>query len=208
MSVIKDAREIACICFDLLERGKENECIKYIDKYNNFYNLKLHNYEWTVLMAACWYEAPQVALKLIELGADVNVKSRENSTALIIASKRENIDVVRKLINAGADINVKTSYYVETALGVACKRDNMAIAILLIDSGANIADIIDNDKLRVETAEPITEYIKKQYIKQITATIDDKSPDNMMAYCFKTTYVSGIIYMIVSLFYEIYKKVL
>ncbi len=71
---------------------------------------------------------------LIEAGADVNVKAKDGSTALMCASTGE---VAKILIEAGADINAKDKTG-ETALMSATRKFRTGIVKVLIEAGADV----------------------------------------------------------------------
>lgn len=75
---------------------------------------------------------------LIERGADVNAKSVEGGTALLVAIEQHNEDVVDYLLAHGANANDKLS--VEpglTALCMAAQRGYLRILKALLDAGAD-----------------------------------------------------------------------
>jgi len=62
----------------------------------------------TALMHACASEANEVALALIEMGAEIHIVCKEQQTALHYALSchiEDNSDVVQALIAHGADVN-------------------------------------------------------------------------------------------------------
>ena len=52
---------------------------------------------------------------MVENGADVDAKNKENDTALICASEKGHYEVVKYLVENGADVNAKGRWN-ETAL--------------------------------------------------------------------------------------------
>lgn len=72
---------------------------------------------------------------LIEHGADVNVRTQQGQTALMVAAKRNgNADLVRLLLEKGA--SVKTPG--DTTLIPAAQSGDLEIMRMLIESGANV----------------------------------------------------------------------
>ena len=49
----------------------------------------------------------EVVLKLLEEGADINVRDAQGRTPLMIATYQHNTDMVRTLLQAGADVNIR-----------------------------------------------------------------------------------------------------
>ena len=84
-----------------------------------------------------------VAIQLIESGADVNDADDDNEdTALILAGRRGMLKVVKKLVTAGALIDATTKEG-SPALLEALRFSNEDVADYLIECGAdvNIADV-------------------------------------------------------------------
>jgi len=61
--------------------------------------------EWTPLQVAIYHERRDVAILLLERGADTEIPSSLDQTALYMASSRGYADAVRSLIDRGADLN-------------------------------------------------------------------------------------------------------
>ncbi len=107
----------------------------------------------TPLLEAIVKKHSNIAIKLIEAGANVNVYaysniySKENFdeqgnyakkyTPLLIASSDGNLNVVKKLIEFGANINFQNSSGY-TALMFASLQKRTDIVKLLIDAGADM----------------------------------------------------------------------
>lgn len=74
---------------------------------------------------------------MLEHGADVNVTSEFNHTALMNAAcaYADNVEVVRMLIDAGADVNAQ-DVFGDSALGEAVKCGHTDIVRLLLEHGA------------------------------------------------------------------------
>ena len=99
------------------------------------------------LMEACIEGNLEEAERLLEQGADVNVKDNDGETALIWAAYRGYTDIAELLIDKEADVNVKDNDG-ETALMLAISflfgsTDTTDTAELLIDKGADV-DATDN----------------------------------------------------------------
>ncbi len=73
---------------------------------------------------------------LLEKGADVNAKTKEGRTALMMAVlERNQMEIAKALLQRGADVNAKDEEG-QTALTAAVKRDHAEVAKLLRDCGA------------------------------------------------------------------------
>lgn len=90
------------------------------------------------------YKGSEYIKILIDAGADVNAKSNNNATALLIASGRNNVDVVKTLINAGADVNAKNIDGLTPLMNASASDNDNEVLKALISAGANI-DATDND---------------------------------------------------------------
>jgi quinoprotein dehydrogenase-associated probable ABC transporter substrate-binding protein len=83
-----------------------------------------------------------IAQELLERGADVNAKSKEGVTALMIAAAHNNPPMIGLLIDAGADINAKNDQG-KTAQDVAKLNDNAeaAQAIFVLGTAKSASDV-------------------------------------------------------------------
>lgn len=77
--------------------------------------------------------------RLLDKGADVNVRDEDGNTALIIAISFGNSDVAEMLLKKGADVNAKNKSG-ETALMAATSTYfyNPSLVIMILDGGADI----------------------------------------------------------------------
>ena len=80
--------------------------------------------------------------RLIEMGADVNAKTKNDYTPLYYAVRNDNVVLVKLLIEMGADIGVGTSYGVILLHGAVRRNnpteENTEIVKLLIDLGLDV----------------------------------------------------------------------
>jgi len=100
--------------------------------------------KWTPLHVAIYQERRDIAVLLLERGADAETRSSRDQTALYMASSRGYVDVVRSLIDCGADLNAICEDYDEyacevkwTPLRVAICKERRNIVILLLERGAD-----------------------------------------------------------------------
>ena len=86
----------------------------------------------TLLMAACIYDRLEIAKKLIEFNADVNVQSRKycSYTALHVAVENRKIDSVRLLLTNNANPNLQDKWG-NIPLMKACHLDIELISLLV-----------------------------------------------------------------------------
>ena len=99
-------------------------------------NYKIDNS--TILFIACEMGKSDAAAYLLEKGADVNFKNKNNLTPLMIASQKGYLQVINILIKYKADINLSTDQYKTTALMFACDKGHKDAALLLIEKGADV----------------------------------------------------------------------
>ena len=95
----------------------------------------------TALMWALSEKHPQVALTLIERGADLQTRSKGGFTPLMFAAQRGDLASAQALLAAGADANAATPEY-GSVLVVASSSGQEEMALYLLDQGAepNAAD--------------------------------------------------------------------
>lgn len=82
--------------------------------------------------------------QLLDEGADVNARTRYDSTPLFFACDRGHLEIARLLIERGADLNVKDNFYSATALGWAMNKKHDEIVALLIEKGVDVAEVLAN----------------------------------------------------------------
>jgi ankyrin repeat protein len=98
--------------------------------------------KWTPLHAAIEKEYRDIVLLLLEHGADPEIRSSRDETALWTASRCGCADIVRQLISHGADPNAEWEYERWTALHVASHHGRPEIVRILLEHGANL-DALD-----------------------------------------------------------------
>jgi ankyrin repeat protein len=80
--------------------------------------------------------------RLLDEGANVNARTRYNSTPLFFACDRGNLEIATLLISRGADLNVKDNFYNATALTWAMSKKHDAIVALLVEKGVDVTDAL------------------------------------------------------------------
>jgi len=99
--------------------------------------------KWTPLHVATYREHRDIAILLLEHGADTETRSSWDQTALYMASSLGYADIVRSLIDRGADLNAICQDYVGsddvkwTPLHGAIYKERRDIVALLLERGAN-----------------------------------------------------------------------
>ncbi|AYV79518.1 MAG: hypothetical protein Faunusvirus20_1, partial [Faunusvirus sp.] len=137
-----------------------------------------------------------IALKLINLGADVNIETNSGRTALSLlcdnSADEQQLVTATALINRGADVN---TCYRDTPLGYALQVHNIELAIKLIDLGAQFMKHLDEKYTKYPR---YADYIRKKYNESILAAMNDECSANAFALSFKKTYVPQLITMMVA----------
>ena len=80
----------------------------------------------------------EVVELLEELGANVNVFSKDGYTPLILAVFNKHIDVVKKLLSVGAGVNIPSRRQKRTPLSYAVEYGDNELLKCLIDYGADV----------------------------------------------------------------------
>jgi len=83
-----------------------------------------------------------------DFGADVNYKSAQGLTPLLVACHENHINLVQYLVDGGADINCVDRHNT-TSLMLACRNENKQLALYLINHHADLTVV---DSLTGETA--------------------------------------------------------
>jgi ankyrin repeat protein len=97
----------------------------------------------TPLHAAINRDHPEIALLLLERGANTEIRNSRDQTALYMASYRGFAEVVRFLIDRGANVDAKYDgweefgYVMWTPLHAALCKHHPDIALFLLEHGAN-----------------------------------------------------------------------
>jgi ankyrin repeat protein len=93
----------------------------------------------TPLILASQNGHAEIVKLLLNAGAKVKAKGKNNATALHVSSANGHIEIVKLLLDAGAKLNSETKNGT-TALSVALQNGHTEIAKLLLDAGAKTND--------------------------------------------------------------------
>ncbi|AYV79364.1 MAG: hypothetical protein Faunusvirus11_3 [Faunusvirus sp.] len=88
---------------ELVDRRDEIACLKYIGKYNTFYNSQYYNYSMNMLQRVCEVRLNKVAIALIDKNCDLTYQGEMGQTALIYAYNSGLQDVVTHIIDKSRD---------------------------------------------------------------------------------------------------------
>ncbi len=80
--------------------------------------------------------------KLLDEGANVNARTRYDSTPLFFACDRGHLEIARLLIDRGADVNVKDNFYNASALTWAMSKKHEPLVALLVEKGADVSEAL------------------------------------------------------------------
>ncbi len=133
-----------------------------------------------VLFDACKNGNIDLVKKMLSYGADVNVKTNYESTALHWASIYGHTEIVKLLLEHGADVNVKDKYG-NTPLYYVSRNGHTEIVKLLLEHGAD-ANAKDNDgdtPLRCASVYGYTEIVK--LLLEYGADVNAKTNDGRTA---------------------------
>ncbi len=108
--------------------------------------------------------------KLLDEGADVNARTRYDSTPLFFACDRGHLEIARQLIERGADVNVKDNFYNASALGWAMSKKHEPLVALLIEKGADASEALYGS---IQGGDPALFGMILEKAKLTQATLDE-----------------------------------
>jgi len=105
------------------------------------------------LSYAVTWDATDIAVLLIDRGADVNFKDPMSEEAVItMAAQRGNTEVVRALVAKGADVNVMDKYLDTTPMTIAAEFGHTETVKLLLDHGVPVDQLTANGSTALHKA--------------------------------------------------------
>ena len=137
----------------LMKAAKEGylDIVKLLVEYGADIKLRANvkfEYSKTALLYAIKEERAKVVEYLLSLGADPNTKNSGNTTALMMAAGRGNIEIINMLLEAGAITSINQQNNAGyTALILATKNNYADTVKLLLSKGAD-AKLRDNKSKR------------------------------------------------------------
>ncbi|AYV79418.1 MAG: hypothetical protein Faunusvirus13_11 [Faunusvirus sp.] len=149
----------------LVKARDETGCIKYIDKYDDFYDtIVINGSEQSILQYVCAYKLVNVALALIDKKCNLTHQDIYKCTALIYASCYGLRSVVAYIIDKSTDITTrKISSGMSEIMYLANNRDEENV-IKMIDRGYDIYYKTDTNISLFTTAIFWSEEIIKKLI--------------------------------------------
>ena len=98
-------------------------------------------YGHTPLIIACNYDYVEMAKLLIDKGADIHIKGKDGSTALIAAASNSR-ELVELLLSKGADVNARmtngTGAFTQCTNGILMGSVSIELAQILLSKGADV----------------------------------------------------------------------
>jgi len=124
--------------------GKEIIILEYINEDGSLTNSYSRD-GFTPLSLAAFFDKTEIAILLLEKGANPNLQATNPSkvNALHSAVAKENLELCEKLIDFGVNVNAAQMQNV-TALHSAAHRGNLKIVQLLVENGAKTERTMDN----------------------------------------------------------------
>ncbi|AYV79814.1 MAG: hypothetical protein Faunusvirus57_2 [Faunusvirus sp.] len=87
----------------------EQGCLKYIDKYDDFYNAIHIDNDVNMLQLACAHILNRVAIALIDKKCDLAYQNKYGLTSIMYASWYGLTNVVSYIIDKSTDITIRTT---------------------------------------------------------------------------------------------------
>ena len=117
--------------------GKRISSIAFLLDNGVGINERFPSENFTMLQLACLTESPEIALFLLNHGADVDAQENNGFTALFWTVMSNNKELTLLLLSKGADVNHRTKEG-QTPLLTAVDSDSLAMVSLLAGHGADI----------------------------------------------------------------------
>ncbi|AYV79809.1 MAG: hypothetical protein Faunusvirus56_2 [Faunusvirus sp.] len=124
---------------ELLKTHDETKCIKYIDKYDGFYNMTLSDSSISILQYVCIYNLPRVARKLIDKNANVTYQNICGYTAIMYAASHDT--TVAYIIDNCNDVSTRATvdtYDPMSEMMYLCGFDQSDNIIKMIERGYDV----------------------------------------------------------------------
>jgi len=150
--------------------NQDEECVKLILRKGLNPNYKLNDNDGAIpIIMAASVGNISILNELIKSGADVNIKGKENVTALLIACSESDFRTIKILVKSGADVNAKNSDG-STALMIASYKGQKQSVEYLLNAGADVNTEATNGMTSLMLAADNKELIK--YLLAVGAKIE------------------------------------
>ncbi len=131
--------------------GGRADIVRLLLEHNADVDLPSPRHIMTPLALASSTGSSETSWLLVQKGANVNSRTRDDWTPLNIASENEHLDVVRLLINNGADVDLPNDKG-RTPLHSAASNGYLDVVKLLLESGADFNIRNDDGKTALDLA--------------------------------------------------------
>lgn len=118
-------------------QGNATDIVKYLVEEKNIDVNVVDDLENIPLKIAVERGCFDVVSYLLEKGADINYKLKDNVTWLILAARNNNTELIKLLLDKGSEINVFDDFG-NTPLINAAAHGNFEVVKILIENGANL----------------------------------------------------------------------
>ncbi|CAH1783213.1 unnamed protein product [Owenia fusiformis] len=137
--------------FDAVTEGNISLCGQLVEQHPDMMSkmglIEMFNLTLPPLCQAIRLGHVEIAIKLIESGADVTLTDNFGSTPLQLAINRSSTAIVKALLQVGCKVNKGTKENNYTPLHAACARGNIEIIQLLLEYGADVNQVELDDRL-------------------------------------------------------------
>ncbi|KAJ5067024.1 ankyrin repeat protein [Anaeramoeba ignava] len=181
-----------------LKSEKKLEVIEYlISQGFNTNSTKISSGE-TILHIACIKNQPlRLISLLVEKGANVNAKTKENKTPLHIACQNNSFPLIKFLLSKGADINPSIAW-IQSPFQFACQNGSIDVIKYLINKGAYINGKTSEDQTALHFACQNNSVKVIDFLISLGLDIHEKTKDNqtILHYACKSNSLEVIQYLI------------
>ena len=140
--------------------------------------------EWTALHYAAFGGQAELVDTLLAAGADVNARSTNGSTVVMMAAREGHADLAKRLLDAGANPALKNDYG-EDAVAWAMRQGNYGIA-RTFTSAANFAELVrqaaEKPQPLPERSLPAPDRVDELLRKARLAEMDGRRDDALLIY--------------------------
>lgn len=140
--------------------------------------------QWTALHYATFGGHGELVETLLDSGADINARSTNGSTVVMMAAREGHADLAKRLLEAGANPALKNDYG-EDAVAWAMRQGNYGIA-RTFTSAANFAELVrqaaQQPQPLPERSQPAPDRVDELLRKARLAEMDDRRDEALLIY--------------------------
>jgi len=139
--------------FEAAAIGRMDIVQREVERWPGFVN-ELNIDGFTPLQLACFFNQEEIALWLLEHGADVNIvaQNRQRLSAIHATAAGGNLTILKALLERGADANARQVNDF-TALHTAADNGDVAMARLLLGFGADVSAVTNDGRTPLALAQ-------------------------------------------------------